>query len=389
MVVFGGKTPRRGALLAWFCLLLVACGDTGATDGGADTSGDTGADTVGTGDTSDSTGGGDGDSGGDGDVDERGESAVIDEEGGSVEVVLEEDEGEGSTEVEVEVPPGAVEESVEVRVEPVEATDVAAIEGEAELASEPVAFLPHGTTFDVPVTISFTAPGGFSSDAVIVRLEDENDTEWELLSSDVQGDTISVEVTTFSIYAVVEGTLCHEGNPDSDSDGVCDAEDICPADPNDDSDSDGVCDSEDPCPADRNDDSDSDGVCDSEDPCPADPNDDSDSDEICDSEDSCPADPQNDGDGNGICDGSEARIAGVVTKNGVPVANAFIQVYDQLQNQVANLTADEAGAYFVGELPGGTYDIYTQSETECALGYLQVTVELGALASGDIAANCF
>lgn len=96
---------------------------------------------------------------------------------------------------------------------------------------------------------------------------------------------------------------CPMDNPDdSDGDGICDSVDPCPLDNPDDSDGDGVCDSVDPCPTDNPDDSDGDGVCDSADPCPSDNPDDTDGDGVCDSADPCPNDNPDDSDGDGICD---------------------------------------------------------------------------------------
>jgi len=110
---------------------------------------------------------------------------------------------------------------------------------------------------------------------------------------------------------------------DSDSDTVPDCLDICPLDPDDDLDADGVCGDIDPCPLDNPDDSDADSVCDSFDicpgyddfidtdgdtvpdgcdPCPLDYYNDSDGDGICDSDDPCPVDNPDDSDLDGICD---------------------------------------------------------------------------------------
>ncbi|MBW1877690.1 MAG: hypothetical protein JRI25_15155 [Deltaproteobacteria bacterium] len=102
---------------------------------------------------------------------------------------------------------------------------------------------------------------------------------------------------------------------DSDSDGVCDADDPCPLDDPDDTDGDTVCDSDDPCPDDNPDDTDGDTVCDSDDPCPDDNPDDTDGDGICDSDDLCPDQhDSNDADGDGVandcdvCEGGDDQV---------------------------------------------------------------------------------
>ena len=227
--------------------------------------------------------------------------ATVDPDGEEVEVPME----GGSTAI--AAPEGAVDEDTEIQIQVVDEEEIAPLEGEASMPIAPVAFTPHGTTFNVPVEISFTVEGGVAEGAVIARLEDENDTTWEVLDTVIEGDRISTEVTSFSIYAVVEG-LCPTTDPDSDSDGACDSVDPCPTDATDaDGDNDGVCDVDDACPLDANDDSDNDGVCDSLDPCPADAtNTDSDSDGVCDVDDACPLDANDDSDNDGLCDSDDA-----------------------------------------------------------------------------------
>jgi len=97
-----------------------------------------------------------------------------------------------------------------------------------------------------------------------------------------------------------------DANDDSDGDGVCDSDDVCPNDLNDDSDGDGICDSDDACPDDATNDTDGDGLCNKDDPCPNDFNNDSDGDGVCDSQDNCPADNPDDSDGDGVCDSDDA-----------------------------------------------------------------------------------
>lgn len=96
-------------------------------------------------------------------------------------------------------------------------------------------------------------------------------------------------------------------DPDSDDDGVMNAFDNCPVDPNplqEDADGDLAGDACDVCPNDPLDDADADGVCGDVDNCPDDANalqEDSDSDLVGDACDACPDDPLNDVDGDGVC----------------------------------------------------------------------------------------
>lgn len=137
--------------------------------------------------------------------------------------------------------------------------------------------------------------------------------------------TIPVEGTAFYVivHGVSKGADCPDDDcPDSDGDGVCDDDDICPGfddsadsdgdgipdgcDDGDcpDTDEDGVCDDDDICPGfDDSVDTDGDGIpdgCDTDD-CP-----DSDGDGVCDDDDICPIGDDNiDNNGNGIPDACE------------------------------------------------------------------------------------
>ena len=99
--------------------------------------------------------------------------------------------------------------------------------------------------------------------------------------------------------------ICPFDNPDdTDGDGICDSADICSGhDDLIDTDLDGVPDGCDVCPSDILDDSDGDGSCDSVDICPG-YSDliDSDSDSVPDGCDPCPLDPLDDSDSDGTCD---------------------------------------------------------------------------------------
>ncbi len=113
--------------------------------------------------------------------------------------------------------------------------------------------------------------------------------------------------TTNDVYDV--SCNCNGTFQDTDSDGVCDAEDVCPgSDDNVDSDGDGTPDGCDACPNSATGDTDGDGVCDDVDTCPgSDDNVDSDGDGVADGCDVCPgADDNVDTDGDGVADGCDA-----------------------------------------------------------------------------------
>lgn len=123
--------------------------------------------------------------------------------------------------------------------------------------------------------------------------------------AELEDYTATIPVDGTSLYVIVHGVTkaadCLDDDcPDSDKDGICDNDDICPGfDDTADADGDGIpdgCDTDDDCP-----DSDKDGVCDADDICPGfDDTADGDGDGIpdgCDTDDDCP-----DSDGDGVCD---------------------------------------------------------------------------------------
>jgi hypothetical protein len=131
--------------------------------------------------------------------------------------------------------------------------------------------------------------------------------QMQLRFSANDGDAQSIVEAGLDAVSIT-GVDCSGGCTDSDGDGVCDPDDICPGfDDNADADGDGVPDGCDICAGDdASGDSDGDGVCDDTDACPNDNPDDSDGDGVCDSADLCPgSDDGIDTDGDGIPDGCD------------------------------------------------------------------------------------
>ncbi len=104
---------------------------------------------------------------------------------------------------EVMVPAGALEADVEISVASVDVSDAELPEG-FELAGDPIAFTPHGTSFEEAVTL--TLPYDSDADSLtILRLDDEDDTTWEVVQGGSFDDGVAtVEVNSFSIYGVAE-----------------------------------------------------------------------------------------------------------------------------------------------------------------------------------------
>jgi hypothetical protein len=128
----------------------------------------------------------------------------------------------------------------------------------------------------------------------------------QLRYSTNDADPQSINESGLDAFAVT-ALICEPGCTDTDGDGVCDPNDICPGfDDTVDTDGDGVPDGCDACPVDNPDDSDGDGVCDSADICPGfDDNVDTDGDGVPDGCDACPDDNPDDSDGDGVCDSAD------------------------------------------------------------------------------------
>ena len=338
---------NRAIGLAIVVLAVSACGDDdgsmgtdagNATDSGSSVGTDAGSGATDAGGTADATAADSGagsdaaamaDAGTETDagLPEMAMTTVTEATGGSADVGL-----EGDDEASVEVPAGAVMMNTDIEVAAADPMMLPALVGTgAAVTTEPVAFTPHGTAFATPITISFTIDGGVPAGAVILRLDDEADTDWELVTSTVDGDVISAEVSSFSIYTVATGSVCHQADPDSDDDGVCDSVDPCVG-------------------------------------------------------------PNTDTDGNGVCDSAEARITGTVTdvgNGGVAIPGVTVTVYDDLQNTDGTTTTDASGRYFFGELTADTYTVVVADSTNCWFGSGEASVSLGEQVTVDIGAGCF
>jgi hypothetical protein len=100
----------------------------------------------------------------------------------------------------VEIPAGALATGTDIGVAAVDLSALAALPAVISAAGSAIAFTPHGTTFQTPVTL--TLPHDGSGD-VVLRLDDEADTTWEVVSSAVfAGSEAKVTTSTFSIYVV-------------------------------------------------------------------------------------------------------------------------------------------------------------------------------------------
>jgi hypothetical protein len=140
---------------------------------------------------------------------ERGIQERADEEIRNAQKRIGEDGGEVKTYGgAVAVPEGAVEGDVEVAVAETNPAALSAeLPGVLQPVTPPMAFTPHGTTFEAPVTLSLFFDRALpSGDLHVLRLDDEQDTSWERVDPDSlqYGSGVAMVSTThFSVYSVV------------------------------------------------------------------------------------------------------------------------------------------------------------------------------------------
>ena len=118
--------------------------------------------------------------------------------------------------VTVEIPVGALEADILIGVEEINVEDLSvAMEDLIDIAGGAYVFTPHGTTFGEPVGITLPQIGLADT---ILRLEDEYDMSWEMVStSTFTANTASFQTSTFSVYLPASACSRYCGN----------VEDIC------------------------------------------------------------------------------------------------------------------------------------------------------------------
>ncbi len=107
----------------------------------------------------------------------------------------------------LEIPEGALDEDVEIGMELIEDLDDSGYEASPDFVDEPVASValtPHGTVLAEPVTLTLPFSGS-SDELVMLRLADEDDTDWEAVNLVTFEDgTASISIAEFSVYSLVE-----------------------------------------------------------------------------------------------------------------------------------------------------------------------------------------
>ena len=114
--------------------------------------------------------------------------------------------------VSLTIPAGALDAEIEVQIREVGPLAVPALEG-LELFSPAIALLPHGTTFNAPVTLTLPHDGFDGFGGFAMRLEDELDLDFEEVEVSEYGElSVTLELESFSIYLVRSGCdrLCTE-----------------------------------------------------------------------------------------------------------------------------------------------------------------------------------
>ena len=121
--------------------------------------------------------------------------------------------------LELDIPQGALARDVNIVVVTTSAAvaldlkevSVGGVTREVQLASPRVSLTPHGTSFSTPVRLKIPYSGNGD---VLLRLEDDQDTSWEVVEGATLADGIAtVSLNGFSVYAVARWTSSDE-SPD-------------------------------------------------------------------------------------------------------------------------------------------------------------------------------
>lgn len=98
---------------------------------------------------------------------------------------------------------------VELTIEPATAASLTAtLPADTALVGDAQRFTPHGTTFASPVTITLTGVGDANT---VLRLDDDNDTTWEVVNGATFSNGVATfETTSFSLYAAAKLTATAE-----------------------------------------------------------------------------------------------------------------------------------------------------------------------------------
>ncbi|MBI4817539.1 MAG: hypothetical protein HY791_14860 [Deltaproteobacteria bacterium] len=106
----------------------------------------------------------------------------------------------------VGVPTAALPAPVELSIAELDESTLTALPTGLARAGQAYAFLPHGQTFQQAVTIELPFAGA-SDGIAVLRLDDENDTDWEQIASvDFDGSKAVFESTHFSVYVTARAS---------------------------------------------------------------------------------------------------------------------------------------------------------------------------------------
>lgn len=129
----------------------------------------------------------------------------------------------------VVIPSGALAEGMKVRM----SVERPPVEPPESSVGEVVAFTPHGTSFEQAASVAMTyeLPAGSDGELHVMRLADDQSTEWEMVGgAHFENGKVDFQTTRFSYYTVTTGPTCtpsSTGIPDTRCATACPATHFC------------------------------------------------------------------------------------------------------------------------------------------------------------------
>jgi len=101
----------------------------------------------------------------------------------------------------LDIPAGALDTPTKIEIAEADPAKIQPKPAQIDFVTKPVVFTPHGLKFKVPITVTLPYTSD-RTDLVVLRLDDEKDTTWEIVPSTFEGGKARFQTSRFSYYIV-------------------------------------------------------------------------------------------------------------------------------------------------------------------------------------------